>query len=199
MKHLSNDEILNAVEHNGRPPHLDSCPGCRERVDELRRVLTATSDVEVPEPSPLFWDHFSARVREVIEAEASAPRRPSRVGWGWAATVASALAIIVIGVWVTMRTAQPIVAPTTTASAGDITQHVSPADSTAPQIAPLEEDATWALMGDIASELDWDEAREAGLTMRPGSADQAVTQMSEDEQRQVIALIKTELKKSKTL
>ncbi len=37
-------------------------------------MMSVAAEVEVPEPSPLFWDHLSARVGEAVAAE-QAPRR----------------------------------------------------------------------------------------------------------------------------
>ena len=54
-------------------------------------------------------------------------------------------------------------------------------------------------MGDLASQIEWDDATEAGLIAAPGSAEQALGQMSEDEQRQVVELLQLELQKSKSL
>ena len=48
--------------------------------------MSTAAQAEVPEPSPLFWDHFSARVRDAVAAE-GAPRRAALFGWsgvsGW--------------------------------------------------------------------------------------------------------------------
>ena len=50
---------------------------------EVREKFAYTaSEVDGPEPSPLFWDHFSARVRDAVAAEAV--RRRSWFGdWNW--------------------------------------------------------------------------------------------------------------------
>ena len=54
--------------------HLDGCDACRARArPTARRRCGACVGVDVPEPSPLFWDHFSARVRQAVAARA-APR-----------------------------------------------------------------------------------------------------------------------------
>ena len=192
MKHLSNDQIMAAVEGGvDHASHLRACDSCRTRVAELRQVLSLASEVDVPEPSPLFWDHFSERVREAVAAEP----QPERAGWrfnlAWTASVVGALAIIVIGVAITMKTAQPAspVVPATiaeVAGAGD-------------NLSSLDDDPTWALMSQLASQIEWEDASEAGLTAQPGAADQALAQMSEEEQRQVVELVQRELQKSKSL
>lgn len=192
MKHLSNEEILAAVEGSAdHASHLTACDSCRTRVDELRRVLSLASEVDVPEPSPLFWDHFSERVRDAVSTEP----QPQLAGWrftvGWTASVVGALAIVVMGVAVSMKTAQPagpVVPPPTAEVAG-----------AGSNLSSWDDDPTWALMGELASQIDWEDASEAGLAAQPGSADQALAQMSEEEQRQVVELLQLELQKSKSL
>ena len=192
MKHLSNDKILAAVEGSASgASHLSTCDWCRTRVAELRQVLSLASEVDVPEPSPLFWNHFTERVREAVSTEPP----PQLFGWRfnltWMANVVGALAIVVIGVTITMKTAQPAgpVVPATTAEVAGAGNNLS----------SLDDDPTWALMGELASQIDWEDASEAGLTAQPGSADQALAQMSEEEQRQVVELLQLELQKTKSL
>ena len=54
---------------------------------------------------------------------------------------------------------------------------------------PLDEDPSWAVMGDLASQMDWDEAGAAGLVVTPGAAEGALDQLSRDEQRAVVELL----------
>ena len=195
MSHLSNDDLLNAVEGGtGHSAHLATCEACRARVESLRSVLALTSRVDVPEPSPLFWDHFSSRVRDAVAAEPQPHARFWRLNFAWTASVVGVLAIAIIGAAVTLRTARPVENAATT-SVASTDAGVTPAVN----VPSLGEDETWALMGELASQMDWEDAREAGLTARPGSAEQAVEQMSQEEQRQLVELLEMELQKSKSL
>jgi hypothetical protein len=75
--HLKTDELVDIAEgtrSESSAPHLAGCEPCRAQVNELRAMMSAARDVDVPEPSPLFWDHLSSRVREAVAAEA-VPRR----------------------------------------------------------------------------------------------------------------------------
>jgi hypothetical protein len=69
MRHLKADDLLDLAEGT-RPessaPHLASCESCRRLVADLRTVIGVAVDVEIPDPSPLFWQHLSARVREAV-------------------------------------------------------------------------------------------------------------------------------------
>ena len=86
MRHLHPDELIDLAEGT-RPessaPHLRSCEACRRQLADARATIAAASDVEVPEPSPLFWDHFSVRVREAIAAGAGRRRFVPLGGWQW--------------------------------------------------------------------------------------------------------------------
>ena len=84
--HLEDDVLMDVLE--GRAPaaaarHVAECASCAARVEEARAALFAVAGAEAPEPSPLFWTSFRARVREGIGAEGVASRR-------WRALVAPA-------------------------------------------------------------------------------------------------------------
>lgn len=80
MRHLGPDQLLDIAEGAADASvvaHVDGCVRCRREVSELRTTLAAVLEVDVPEPSPLFWDHLSARVRHGVGVDAA----PGR-GWG---------------------------------------------------------------------------------------------------------------------
>ena len=95
MSHLSRDERLLALDgalEATRQTHLASCAACRTDVETLGRVLARVRAVDVPEPSPLFWDHLAARVGDAIAREpAPVPER----GW-WSPRLAWAAAAVVV-------------------------------------------------------------------------------------------------------
>src|SRR5437867_2824093 len=77
MKHLSAEEFVDAAEGTlaaVRAAHLRTCEACRTQADSLGALLRDTAAIDVPDPSPLFWDHFSARVRERIAGQPEADR-----------------------------------------------------------------------------------------------------------------------------
>ena len=69
MTHLTSDELIDAMEGRGEVPHLATCEHCRRELAELSSVLAEAKQLSVPEPSPLFWQHFSERVRTAIDSE----------------------------------------------------------------------------------------------------------------------------------
>lgn len=190
--HLSPDQFLAAAEGSlEQARHIQACASCRGELQELRRVLERTSVVPVPEPSPLFWDHLSSRVRDAVAMETAPVARPRPFTRGTLAALGAAIAILTIGVGVTMRTAEP-------ARSAVAASHEPVSKDTA-EFGDLGDDAAWLILGDVASQLDWDEATEAGLLTMPGAADRALASMSEEEQEQVVKVLESELQKGKPL
>src|ERR1051325_8890597 len=99
--HLTPEELLDLAEGaraESAAPHLEPCAACREHVAALRATMSLAADVDVPEPSPLFWDHLSRRVREAVAAEELTTPTRSAAGWtlswrswAWAGAVAAAV------------------------------------------------------------------------------------------------------------
>ena len=70
MTHLTPDELIDAMEGCSaadRQAHLATCDECRAQLADLSSVLSEAKQASVPEPSPLFWQHFSQRVRTAID------------------------------------------------------------------------------------------------------------------------------------
>jgi hypothetical protein len=176
MNHLTPDELIDAVEGSLAPAlqtHLTRCVTCSEEVSRLGTVLGDAKAVDVPEPSPLFWDHFSTRVRAAIEIE-DVPERswvPEWLRWPVLAPLA-ALALLVMALVVAVpseREGAPAVA-----DAGD----AAVVDDLA--IAGEQE---WAVVSEIVGPLDIDQAHEAGIAVTPGDADRIALQLDADESR----------------
>jgi hypothetical protein len=85
MAHWSREELIDSLDQAPPPArlaHLDACAHCRAERDALVAVLRDVSRVQVPEPSPLFWDRLSARVRESL-ADEPTPVAPRWLSPGW--------------------------------------------------------------------------------------------------------------------
>jgi len=187
MSHLNPEELLDLAEgarDEASAPHLTRCESCRAQLADLRAVMAAASDVDVPEPSPLFWEHLSARVHEAIAADA-APRVSWMERWfSWTVAVPLAACVVtLLALAVTMHAPQ---APETT-----VGQRVS--QQTSDESVRPTDDPSWSLMTDLAGHLDWDAAVEAGLTMPAGGVDRAVFDLSADERRALRGLLQAEL------
>ena len=156
-------------------------------------IIARLREVEVPEPSPLFWDHLSQRVREAVAAEPEpTPGWSRRFNIAWGAGIFGAFAIIVLAVAITTRQAPQPVSPVLDLAVSDVA-------GAGFVLTPLEDDPSWAVMGDLASQMDFEEAGAAGLVVTPGAAEGALNQLTGDEQRAVVELLQQEIKNPKSL
>jgi len=190
MRHLTPEELVDLAE-GARPSssaaHLESCAACRRQLADFAEMMAAATALEVPEPSPLFWDHLSAHVRETVASEGVPPAASwlSLASWSRAALplTAAALALLVFGSVVTMR-----VGPSREKGAA------APAVAGSSSLDVSADDPTLSLVADLASSMDWDAAIEAGLTSRPGGAEGAVGQLTGAERIELDRLLKEALK-----
>ena len=191
MTHLTSDELIDAMEgvlEAARQAHLDTCEPCRRELAGLSSVWREARAVDLPEPSPIFWQHFAQRVRTAIDAEAL----PSS-GWPawlrWPVLVPlGAVAVLMIAIG--LRTAVPVERPSLQVSAND-----AAVSATADDLALADD--RWALVTDIVGEIDWDTASAAGLIVEPGAAERAAFELSPDEQRELTRLLRAELQRAK--
>jgi hypothetical protein len=191
MRHLGPSELVDAndsVLPPHRAVHLRDCARCREAAAALQHSiaeLRAADDDGVPDPSPLFWTHFSQRVHDAIEREPG-QAQVARSGrpWWWALPAAAALAAIVL-LW------QPRADAPGPRSSATVTVSATIEDS-----VDLDRDDEWALVRLAADGLEWDDAVDAGLTAGPGTTERAVLEMSSEEREALARLIAGELERS---
>jgi hypothetical protein len=197
--HLTIEELIDLAEGTraeSSDPHLQSCGLCRHQLAGLRSAMSAAADVEVPEPSPLFWQHLSERVHEAVAAE-GVPR--SRfLDWGWAKALPSWRGLAVAGVAAAVMIA---IAVTTPRPAEQVarTQEMSGAsevDANPLPVAGAADDPSLALVADLTSQLDADAFDETGWSSHAGAVDEAVVNLTEDERLELQRLLKEELAKS---
>jgi hypothetical protein len=208
--HLNTDELVDIAEGTrteASAPHLGVCEPCRARLHELRAMLSAARDVHVPEPSPLFWDHLSSRVSDAVAAE-GAPRSAwlDVTAWhrlltpAWAVT---ASLVVIVALSSRLMAPQP---PAATLNGSPYTAAPPPPPPLAAVIAntstgtdvlgdAASDDASLMLVASLTSALDLDAASDAGLAPS-GSAEHAVTHMSDSELRELGRLLKEELARS---
>jgi len=195
MRHLSAAEFVDYAEDAldvARAAHLDVCAVCRRRGDELRASLQQLSSVksDVPEPSPLFWDHLSARVQQEIDtSDGSSP-------W-WAASVrtvipltACGLVIGMIAIVLTRRLEAPASPPQIATAPAIAIDHAN---------EPWSDASTsemWEVLTSAAADVEWDNTHETAITVAPASVDRAVQQLSVAELNELGRLLQTELKRS---
>lgn len=186
-RHLAPQEFVDLLDGRLAPselPHLQTCESCRDQLTSLQQTWQAASAADVPEPSPLFWDHFSARVHDAVAAEGLRRSWWSRLQPSWRlAALTSALAAVALMFAIGLR--QPSEAPPTAGAtvADDAAAGAPPAIAVA-----QEDDEPLALVGDLASELDWDSAAELGWATR-GGAERVVVDMTDEERLELQRLL----------
>ena len=180
MNHLTSDELIDAMEGMlaaERRAHLDACDECRRQFDDLAGVLSDARQASVPEPSPLFWNHFSARVNEAIDHEVDRAW-PQWLRWQILLPL-GAVAMIILALMAAVPK-QPRVE--------DVSVEV-----TTPAVA----EDTWASFADLVGDVDVDVAAEA-VVIEPGLADQAVLHLTSEERLELSRLLQAELARAKS-
>ncbi len=205
MNHLSRDELLDAVEGGGgRREHLESCAGCRQEVEALAGVLNDVAATDVPEPSPLFWEHFSARVSEAVRLEPPAPGLPrsgalwraaadrlrhARMLPGWRLAVPAVGVLAIVAVLV-VRLDRPDL-PEPMASREPATSPAPLQPVSADQAGTPADEESWLVFSALATEAD--PAGSAFSSLAPGVAEGAVLEMTDEERGELVRLLKVEL------
>ena len=193
MRHLDDADFVDWLDGTLGPAparHLEQCGQCRTRAGEVRDALVRTAEADVPEPSPLFWDHFQARVRAAVGAEAIAATAwmPALRPAAWAG--GAVLAFLLVFAVVTWRADDPATPPQAAPAAN------SSALAKGLETDDLEADEAWALVRTVADDVEWDEAQAAGLSARPGSAEHAALALTAAEQSELAQLLAAELKRA---
>ena len=185
-KHLKPEEIVDALDGAldlGRRAHLDSCATCAREVAALGGVTRdAVASADTNEPSPLFWTHFTGRVREATERQQT-PTRQWLPIWQPLTAVAAivVLAVIVVGM---PRGGAPGTAPADAVV-------TDPAATVAEATTPVDDD-TWTFVLDVARELPADTVREVAMPS-PGTADALIETLSAEQRSEFIRLLRAEM------
>lgn len=187
MTHLTPDELIDAMEgllSEERQSHLAACEHCQRELAGFSSALTEAKQVSVPEPSPLFWPNFSQRVRVAIDQDATTGTNwPAWLRWQVLLPL-GVVAMIILGLITSVPKRQ-----------GNDDASVSAALQ-APE-APEALDR-WVMLADLVGDIDLDTASAAGVTLMPGDAEQAVLQLTAEEQQELTRLLKAELTRAKS-
>jgi hypothetical protein len=205
VHHLTPEQLLDLAEGAADAAalaHTASCARCSADLAQLKATLAAVSEVEMPEPSPLFWDHFSTRVRDAIAEPAAgswhqAPFSSffllrSIFGNPWLLASAAGVVVLVLAAVVSWRANGPVALPPGSQVAVE-TRLVSPGtiDDIVPAAPP--DDASLELLADLTADLGWDDATEAGLGITTGSVDRIVAELSATERDELHRLLTVEM------
>jgi hypothetical protein len=199
MQHLRPEDLIDLADGTRADPdvpHLAACDVCRADLADLRATIALAADADVPPPSPLFWNHFSARVSEAVAHErAAADNRGWWRVWSWPRVVAFGSAGAVAAIVFLVMTGAPATVPDVHTPTETVRVAPSPPGLGFDLFTDAvndPEDASLTLVADLTADLGWDAAADAGLTP-PGSAEHAVTHMNVGELQELQRLLQQEL------
>lgn len=207
MKHLNPEEFVDFLDGTlaaERSRHVDACAVCRRQADDLRAMAIDTRTVEVPEPSPLFWEHLSARVRRAVAEPVTAAsswrtRREWRTWRAWG--LGAAIAVVVLafvgsremklpGAWMAgpdggaadgaMRSGD---------DAGDLAGDLSGSRLVADDSA----EPAWALVLEMAEAVEWDEDAAVEIVSPGRASERAFFRLSAEERVEFARILEAEL------
>lgn len=198
--HLSAQEFVDAIEGGltaDRRRHLDVCAACQTEVETLRTIVAdLDSDADLPEPSPLFWEHFQSRVDAAVREEAMAP---SRAAW-WRMLPGSGA----MRTWLTAGATVAAVVMVTTIYLRAPVDGGRPVDTGAGPVAALAETvvadeaalvlggAEWEFVSGMLETLPQDDMRRV-LTPSRNAVDAAMGNLSESERKTFLRLLQAEM------
>ena len=142
---------------------------------ELIGEIKAAGDV--PEPSPLFWNHLSARVRDAVAVEPIA-RSWWSLYWRPVAAVVGAVSFVAIFF---LRTSAP--APPATPAA----------PAAIDQVADVEVTEMWRMIEVAAPKVEIDSVRDTGLMPSQYATDQAIEALTPSEREALVQLLRKEM------
>ena len=206
MTHLSSQELVALAEGGlsaDRAAHLDACDCCRDEANDLRAVMSGVQEVEVPEPSPLFWEHLSRRVSDAV-ASSDTPATRVAVGWrGWhsghfrtVVTTATVVLAVVVGFsWLRDAGDGPGGGVVTDGSTPrGVTDEVTAAlNGTDVGTTQVDAESDWALVLTMVEAVEWEDGDPDAPFVDRQIVDAALLQLSADERRELVRLLEAEL------
>jgi hypothetical protein len=154
----------------------------QERDELIERVSQA---LDVPDPSPLFWEHFPDRVRAAVHAAPEA----SPFGWWRRRAGALALSMAAVAALATVLYVRDGSTPVDAPQPAVVQEIQPPAD-----FESMDADAGWAVVSDVAESAGPEMLREAGFGVAPGATEPAIEALNEKERIEFMALLKAEMK-----
>jgi hypothetical protein len=195
-QHLTDLELVDHLDGRlaaERARHLSGCATCAGRADRMTEVVDAASGIDVPEPSPLFWQHQASRISEAIAADDV--RRPAhRAVWGLIPRWAWTVALVLLGAGIYWLRPQPLADRVAPAPAFPVVSEATPSHDVFSEGADVDE--AWAVVRTVAEDVGWDGANDGGVVVRPEAAERVVPQLSAAERSELARLIAEELRRN---
>jgi hypothetical protein len=181
--HVSEERLLDVMEGTaaGDRAHVEACPQCRARLAEAQDGLVLATSVQVPEPSPLYWDSLRRQVSRRLDEEGT--RQPV---WHRFAGPALAAAAVLLAVATFLPVARRQPAPAASAP-----ERPLPAWSALP---PADEDEGLDVLRAVAPAV-------ADATPAPGCPGVAdcVAALSDEESQVLAEQLRQEIGQGKSL
>ena len=196
--HLSSQEFVDALgEKDGvlaaaRQSHLEGCASCQSQLAELRASMEDARDgADVPEPSPLFWDHFHARVLTAVQSEGQPERRAWWISWMDVRTMVAVGAVVVAVVASAALYLSRPASPVPGALADRGTDSGQGIESGALTDASLDGDE-WEFVASVMGTLEGDDIHEV-LAPSNDAVDAALESLTSDQRDRFVKLLKAEM------
>jgi hypothetical protein len=199
MPHLTPEQFVDLAEGTGSEsslPHLAACDACRQQLADLRGMMAGAADVDVPEPSPLFWSHLSSRVRDAVAEEPA--RTPAWRDWVFqpravVAALGAALAVALVAVLLPRAVIAPAI-PSTPLSIIE-TSTLPTSSPSMPPLAPFgaADDPQLGIVAAVATAVEWDDMRDEVALATGGSSEAVAGALTAGEQRELQRLLADEM------
>ena len=205
MAHLTPEQFVDLAEGTqpeSSLPHLAACEDCRSELATLRAMMSdaVVNDAgNVPEPSPLFWNHLSTRVRGAVAQDSS--HHASWLDWlsqprVLMPSLTGALAILIGVVLLQRSPAEPRVNPIPSTPLPLASNATVPAITPSlPPLAPLgaADDPQLRIVTGVADATAWDEMMDEVAISNSGSGDAVAATLTADERRELQRLLTEEI------
>jgi hypothetical protein len=183
--HLSSQEFVDALDGALDPirrPHLDSCERCQRELGDVQGLLTSVSAApDPPEPSPLFWEHFSRRVQAAVTA--TSPSRPRwwQVSWRPMLAIGSVVAAVVLTVVVRENAGSSKESP------------ASSVTTTGESAGGAADEDLMNFVADVASSMPYEDVQQAAAPTADAT-DAMVAQLTPKERAELVRLLKAQMR-----
>jgi hypothetical protein len=197
MNHLTEAELvdlLDGVLPDRRRAHIQACAACQARATDIQWAVRRAAGSEVPDPSPLFWNHLSARIRDAV-ASPEVAAGSERAWWGraaWGVGLGSLGCVVALSIMLR--------GPAAPSSA--VVGNVPPASYAGTPESLLAEDVeadqAWAVVRAVADQVPWDDTQVEGISPGPHAAEWITLELSTPEQAALADLLQRELERGGT-
>lgn len=188
-RHLQPSDFVDAVDGQlsaaGRR-HLQSCSHCRDGLRDVQQIISDIGGPTAQEPSPLFWEHFSARVRS-----ATRELQPGRASWwrsGWQPVAAMACVVVAVLLAQTVHRA-----PFGTERSRDIGAAVS--SGPLQDVTAATDDTSLTFVASIAAAVSAEELQQAAQPSTD-AMDAMVEQLTQEQRIELVRLLNSRMKGS---